>query len=724
MIGSLAGLLPTGKGGSLLSGVLCLVLMGGLALTGRAQVPADTVQEVPAGAEPAELDSLPSAAESPPLQPPGMPNAAPDTGDTDRVYVNADSLSALQRNGKRIQELFGNVFVRQDTTRLRSDYGRRYLQQNKLLFVDNVVIYGKEDTLRADTVRYNRVTEVGRARGHVRLTDGDVMVRAKRGTYYAEADRTVFPDSVVLVDSNRVLRAQHGTYWSDEQRAEFGGTVRLTEPGTTLLADSLTYYRNRDRSVARGDVFIDRRRDEGPRADMTTQTYLFGNQVDNRERRRYSRVEGRALLIRVRIDSTGTPTDTLVVRSHRLDAVRTDTHRRIVAVDSVRIWTPDLAAVADSVVYDRVTAPTADSTGGPTVPIDTARPPPDSVSVIARKNPPETDSSADARAVPDSSAGSTVGTGAKASAPTGSAPAPPGDGAATSQNPLPDSLDPAEGDSEAEGSTRNWTTPTAQSDTVLPLEEIRLFQNPMTWFEGSQVWGDSIRVRAQNRTLDTVFVRGSAFAAQRDSALARTNQLKARNITAFFRSDSLRRIRGAPNARAIRFLASDADSLSGAIRASGDWVVVRLLRGGGRRIKFGPGIEGRAYDRAKNIPEPFTLEGFRWTPERRPTRAALLRQKRVRQRLDLDLSPQRPLARQAQQPPSAPRADSVGRTPPLQEDSFTNVPAPLQNSRSGDQRGARDSLRTRPAVRPDSIPSPRRPAAPPDTSQMDPKSQL
>jgi len=697
--------------------------MGGLAVAGRAQVPADTVQEAPAGTEPAELDSLPSTAESPTLQPPDVPDATPDTGDTDRVYVNADSLSALQRNGKRIQELFGNVFVRQDTTRLQSDYGRRYLQQNKLLFVDNVVIYGKEDTLRADTVRYNRVTEVGRARGHVRLTDGDVTVRAKRGTYYAEADRTVFPDSVVLVDSNRVLRAQHGTYWSDEQRAEFGGTVRLTEPETTLFADSLTYYRNRDRSVAWGNVFIDRRRKEGPSADTTTQTYLFGNRVDNRERRRYSRVEGRALLIRVRMDSTGTPTDTLVVRSHRLDAVRTDTHRRLVAVDSVRIWTPDLVAVADSVVYDRVTAPTVDSTKDPEVPIDTTRPPPDSVSVIAKKDTPAADSFANGQAAPDSSAEKAAERSAKASTPTGSAPVPPSEGSAASQNPLPDSLNRTEGDAEVEGSTQNWTTPTAQSDTVLPLEEIRLFQNPMTWFEGSQVWGDSVRVRVQNRNLDTVFVRGSAFAAQRDSALERTNQLKARNITAFFRSDSLRRIRGAPNARAIRFLASDADSLSGAIRASGDWVVVRLLRGEGRRIKFGPGIEGRAYDQAKNIPEPFTLEGFRWTPERRPTRAGLLRQKRVRQRLDLGLSPQRPLAREAQQPPPTPRADSMARASPLQEESFTNVPALLRNSRSGDQRGARDSLRTEPTARPDSIPSPRRPTAPPDTSEMDPNSQ-
>ncbi|MFB6099305.1 MAG: hypothetical protein ABEK84_09395, partial [Salinibacter sp.] len=82
-----------------------------------------------------------------------------------------------------------------------------------------------------------------------------------------------------------------------------------------------------------------------------------GDWLDNREQQRYSRVEGNALLVRIRTDSTGTPSDTLVVGARRLEAFRTDTHRRLVAVGSVRIWQPDLSAVADSAVYDRVVAP-------------------------------------------------------------------------------------------------------------------------------------------------------------------------------------------------------------------------------------------------------------------------------------------------------------------------------------------------------------------------------
>ncbi|MFB6099304.1 MAG: OstA-like protein, partial [Salinibacter sp.] len=255
--------------------MFALVLVGSVGENAWAQAVGDTARAAPTSVEPAGLDSLPGGALAPPYQ--AADSAAADTGAVERAYVEADSLSTFQRGGEQLQELFGHVFVRQDTTRIRSEYALRYLNRDEVLFVDDVVIYQRGDTLRADTVRYNRATEVGHARGHVRLTNGDVQVRAERATYYAEEKRSVFPDSVTLVDSSRVLRAHHGTYWSDEERAEFGGGVRLTEPGMTLFADSLTYYRREDRSIARGNVFLSRQgKRRGPRTDTTGRTYLFG----------------------------------------------------------------------------------------------------------------------------------------------------------------------------------------------------------------------------------------------------------------------------------------------------------------------------------------------------------------------------------------------------------------------------------------------------------------
>lgn len=720
MISSFLDCFGRRSGQVLATAVLAIALMSGIVSIARAQEVPDTTQATPTDVEPARLDSLPSGDLEPPLPSSDSTGVAADTGDTERAFVNADSLSAIRRDGERIQELFGNVFVRQDTTRLRSDYARRYLAREELLFEDNVVIYERGDTLRADTVRYDRTTEVGEARGNVRLTNGDVTVRAERGTYFADEKRSVFPDSVVLVDSSRVLRARHGTYWSDEQRAEFGGRVRLTRPNTTILSDSLTYYRDRDRSVAHGRVFIDRRGGETAEPDSAARTYLFGRQADNRERHRYSQVQGNALLVQIRTDSAGAPTDTLVVQARRLEAFRTDTHRRLVAVDSVRIWQSDLAAEADSVVYDRVVAASPDSAAGQEVPIDTTRPPPDSIGAIAAETASVPGPSARERAEDEKdeeeTAGRAEGVAPRSSSDTTTAPP-------TDATPIPDSVAQARGVPGRGRPVQPWTTPTVQSEEALPLEEIRLFRDPMTWFEDSQVWGDSIRVRLRNRSPDTVFVRGSAFAGRRDSVLERVHQLKARNITAFFRADSLRRIRAQPNAETIRFLESAADSLGGAARASADWVVLRFLREGGRRIKFGPGIEGTWYREPENIPEPFELEGFRWVPQRRPTRGRLLRDERVRRRLDLRPAPRpRPIARQGQRrssvrPPRA-QADSTAVPPSRQARLPSIVPDSVRRQMSGSEHSRADSLRT--LARPDSIPFPPRPVAPPDTSETNP----
>ena len=620
-----------------------------------------------------------TAAEAPRPAPPDTVRAQdvgpPDTSDTERVLVNADSLSALSRDGQRIQELFDNVQVQQDTTELRSDYGLRYLNQDELLFTGDVVIYERGDTLRADTVRYNKRTKVGYARSNVRLTDGKVVVRAPRATYYTDEQRSVFPDSVTLVDSTRVLRAQSGTYWSDDRRAEFQGAVRLTDPETYLEADSLTYYRDRERSIAVGNVFIRRAETEAePPRDTTSRTYLFGDWVDNQEQKRFSEARGRALLMRVRLDSAGAPEDTLVVRGERLEAYRTDRYRRLIAVDSVRIWQSDLAAVADSAVYDRVVAT------GPTDTLQTPRPLPDTMRSpppdSARRRGPASDSLSGVP-IPGTLAGiDTLGPAQPSPADSGRAdaaraprqaagPARPD----TSARPTAARPSRAARDSTRGPGASSWGLPTARREEQVPLEESRLFREPVTWFEQSQVWGDSIRVRSQNRSLDTVFVRGAAFAAQRDSALDRIQQLKARNLTAFFRRDSLRRIVARPNAQAIRFLATERDSLRGGARASGDRIVLRFRNGAMKRTTIKGGVQSNYYRSPETIPDPFELQGFQWTPDRRPTKAGLLRTPRVRERLDLRPGPTRPpLARRAGAPPPAagPAADSSGaRNTPL-----------------------------------------------------------
>lgn len=634
---------------------------------------ADTSEVAPDGDEP----TPPAAAPLDPVQPDdGTPE---DTSESGRAVVNADSLSATEREGRRVQELFDNVFVQQDSTRLYSEYALRYLTQNELVFTGDVVIYERGDTLQADTVRYDKGSKVGRAFGNVRLTDGEVDVYAPRATYYTKEKRTVFPDTVTLVDSSRTLTADAGTYWSNEQRAEFEGNVRLTDPDTYLEADSLTYFRPEERSIARSNVFIRRSGDEGTAADTTTRTYLFGDWADNQQQNRYSRVEDQALLVRVRMDSAGTPKDTLVVRARQLEAQRTDTYRRLTALDSVRVWQTDLAAVADSAVYDRVIAtgrsdtssapePLPDTTTrrGARSPQEASPPPLDSLVAsveltgLAARLPlgGGDDVQRDVRAKEGTGERTAAIDSSQQSDPTQSPDTTDQDSVRTEATTAARENPPEATEGAPSGPQGPWKTPVVQSQADLPLEETRLFRNPVTWFERAQVWGDSIRVRARERTMDTVYVRGSAFAAQEDTTLERIQQLKGRNITAYFRRDSLQRILARPNGQAIRFSGSDDGTLNGASRASADYAELRFSDGEVETVKFGAGVQGTAYHEAEHVPDPFHLEGFQWTPEQKPTKADLLRDPRVRERLDLEPRRGPPLAGWEDLFPAA--VDSIG----------------------------------------------------------------
>lgn len=491
-----------------------------------------------------------------------------DTTRTREVEIlHADSLAGEVVGGERVQRLVGAVALRQDSTLLWADRVVRFLDRDEIRFSGNVRIVDQSDTLWAPTVVYDRRTKTGVATGGVRLSDGDVVVTAPAGRYDTEAKRAVFEEGVTLVDSATVLKSERGEYWTEEKRAEFAGSVSLDESHTHLEADSVTYFRETEVSIARGNVFIERLGDAEEAddeatsaADSTTRTLLFGAYAYNDNRAGFSRIEGRPLLVQLRRDTTvaGSPPpdstnaarrrdapgdslftdvftpplpgtepvaeekiDTLLVRAVVLEVTRVDSLRRLVAVDSVRIWQRELAAIADSLVFDRI----------------------------------------------------------------------------------------AVEDEETQ-------------------EEARLFGAPVAWFDQSQVTGDSLRVKGRGGAVDTLFVRGNSFVAQRDTVLERIHQLKGQHLTALFEDDSLRTLTIGPNAEAIHFRTGDGDRPDGAVRTSADEMTFEFEGGEVRRIRAVSGVEGTYYPEGQ-MPQPLQLDGYRWLPEARPTREGLLEDVRL-----------------------------------------------------------------------------------------------
>ena len=96
-----------------------------------------------------------------------------------------------------------------------------------------------------------------------------------------------------------------------------------------------------------------------------------------------------------------------------------------------------------------------------------------------------------------------------------------------------------------------------------------------------------------------------------------------RGGTLVFESDSLRSLTAGPQAQSIYYLSGDEGQPDGAVRVSGDRVDFAFRSGELRRLRVVRGIEGTRYPESQ-IPEPFQLDRYRWLPEQRPEKTALL----------------------------------------------------------------------------------------------------
>ncbi|GAB5522106.1 MAG: hypothetical protein RhofKO_43570 [Rhodothermales bacterium] len=282
--------------------------------------------------------------------------AQDSTGGSKRIQLlNADRIVGDLVNGETVDQAFGNVRFRQETTFMQADRVTYYTSRGDVVFRGNVRFTDEGDTLTADRVFYNEFTKIGRAEQNVQLSDGEVVVQAPTGVYYTDEDRATFDDGVTLVDSLTTLVSLRGEYFTDEKRAEFFEDVQLYEARTYLESDSITYFRETRISEAFGNVFAARRGGGGDVAadDSTTITWLFGDRAYNDEPAGRSEFFGDPLLLQFRTDSLGV-TDTLVVQAQRLTSVQGEGLQHLDAVGAVQVWQETLTAIGDSLTVDRL----------------------------------------------------------------------------------------------------------------------------------------------------------------------------------------------------------------------------------------------------------------------------------------------------------------------------------------------------------------------------------
>ncbi|MBT8402137.1 MAG: LPS export ABC transporter periplasmic protein LptC [Rhodothermia bacterium] len=191
------------------------------------------------------------------------------------------------------------------------------------------------------------------------------------------------------------------------------------------------------------------------------------------------------------------------------------------------------------------------------------------------------------------------------------------------------------------GGVRIWNMDTsALADSVLyetrtgggiRRETIHLFVDPVSWFQSSQIYGDTLRIASTGGEPDSLVVRGHTFLAESDSLLARIHQVKGRDLAGRFLGAGRRRMIVAPNAEALYFL-KDGEVPNGAVRTTADRIVFEFVDDSLRHVRAEGGVEGSYFPEDQLADQK--LEGFRWMEDRRPRKAELLAEPRLVRALD------------------------------------------------------------------------------------------
>lgn len=486
-------------------------------------------------------------------------------------------------NGEEVIELQGNVIIKQGLVTITADQGTFYPAQQRATISGNVHIIQPGTTLTAPVADYNGVTGIATAPNGMTIREDGGTLTAGYGEHHNNRRISYFRNNVTLRDSNIVLTSASGTYFSAERRAIFEGNVTAVSDSGELTADRLTYWRNTEQSYAVGNVRLFSLSDSSVltcdtldhRPDVETfglgnvaltssreSAVLTGDSLRHRPQEEYTIVTGSPKL--TQIDSTlrlvspskeeeEEPADTATAPPDSL-AVVLDTIRRGDSLFTVRRDTTVITALKlERFAKDRkeftATGDARIVRGTLEAVAEIARYFEDDEVVALGPGRSGRARGADTAAVASDTAGVVDGTGEP----------------------------PADGDEMEE----EFPEPVAGD----PVPDI---QEPIVWYEESQLTGDTITVFLEEKKLRTIDVVGSAFAISSGDVEERYDQLAAERLIFNVLLDTIRSIHANGAAASIYFIYENG-APNGLNRSSGDTIVIAFADGKASRVGiYGP----------------------------------------------------------------------------------------------------------------------------------------
>lgn len=151
----------------------------------------------------------------------------------------------------------------------------------------------------------------------------------------------------------------------------------------------------------------------------------------------------------------------------------------------------------------------------------------------------------------------------------------------------------------------------------------KLFKDPILWSDTSQFKGDSIFIQMKKGQIDRIFLYNNAFIVTTPDLLY-FNQIKGKNIVAFFVNNRLDRVRVTGNAEAVYYVLDEGAYVS-ATKTICSEMLIYFENENVTTIKFFKQPNSEVIPMKQIVSNPPELEGFTWDFAIRPQSIAQLR---------------------------------------------------------------------------------------------------
>jgi lipopolysaccharide export system protein LptA len=186
---------------------------------------------------------------------------------------------------------------------------------------------------------------------------------------------------------------------------------------------------------------------------------------------------------------------------------------------------------------------------------------------------------------------------------------------------------------QASGDVRIWSpgysTRSDSSSYIDSTEEFYLIGDGNIWYKDIQLTGQHILILFLEEALDRIDATGEPFAVFQDTLTGRLNQLRGDSIAVFFNQGDLNLITGRPDARIFYHMKNQDDEPDGGIELTAESAFMYFADDELVDFKAYVNIDGIVHPESQDVLGKH-LEGFVWTPERKPPEPVVL----LIQRLD------------------------------------------------------------------------------------------